>query len=175
MLTLLSVILLGLCAVIRLYCILPRDGRVALVSPRRKHCSIAIFLGSGRPLFSTKTAIDFTVKIVYIGGHTSEALKLVSSLDFDRYFPRTYIVSDGDTLSANKARSLELAKTIKASGVRGAVRSDVPTSDDFLTIPYHVVVLCRWDRLNTRSSPSHARVECINLSSPLLQLRSLLS
>jgi hypothetical protein len=173
MLTLLSVILLGLCAVIRLYCILPRDGRVALVSPRRKRCSIAIFLGSGRLLFSTKTTIDFTVKIMYIGGHTSEALKLVSSLDFDRYFPRTYIVSDGDTLSANKARSLELAKTI--SGVRGAVRSDVPTSDDFLTIPYHVFVLRRWDRLNTRSSPSHARVECINLSSPLLQLRSLLS
>lgn len=49
--------------------------------------SLAVFLGSG--------------------GHTSEALTLVSSLDFDKYTPRTYIISEGDTLSAKKAAALE--------------------------------------------------------------------
>jgi len=47
------------------------------------------------------------------GGHTTEILKLVSSLEFTRYSPRIYIVSSGDSLSAEKARVLE---TSKASG-----------------------------------------------------------
>ena len=41
------------------------------------------------------------------GGHTTEALALISALDFTRYTPRTYLISDGDTLSAQKARELE--------------------------------------------------------------------
>ncbi|CAE7170550.1 unnamed protein product [Rhizoctonia solani] len=52
--------------------------------------SLAVFLGSG--------------------GHTTEALALVSSLDFDKYTPRTYIVSEGDSLSATKAVVLEELK-----------------------------------------------------------------
>jgi len=55
-----------------------------------KNCSIAIFLGSG--------------------GHTSEALALVSALDFSRYTPRVYIISEGDSLSADKAVALEARK-----------------------------------------------------------------
>ncbi|ELU39115.1 Alg14 domain-containing protein [Rhizoctonia solani AG-1 IA] len=43
-------------------------------------------------------------------GHTTEALALVSSLNFDKYSPRTYIISEGDTLSAKKAIALELLK-----------------------------------------------------------------
>ena len=46
------------------------------------------------------------------GGHTTEALALVSALDFERYTPRTYIISDGDTLSAQKARELEERKCV---------------------------------------------------------------
>lgn len=42
-----------------------------------------------------------------IGGHTSEALALLSGLDFDRYCPRKYVVSQGDILSAKKAITLE--------------------------------------------------------------------
>ncbi|ETW80741.1 glycosyltransferase family 1 protein [Heterobasidion irregulare TC 32-1] len=53
-------------------------------------CSLAVFLGSG--------------------GHTMEALSLVNSLDFTRYTPRTYIVSEGDALSIQKARALERLK-----------------------------------------------------------------
>ncbi|KAJ1305867.1 hypothetical protein OPQ81_010590 [Rhizoctonia solani] len=75
----------------RLYSILctpyvstPRDNS------GRSTRSLAVFLGSG--------------------GHTSEALALVSSLDFDRYSPRTYIISEGDSLSAKKAIALENLK-----------------------------------------------------------------
>lgn len=35
---------------------------------------------------------------------------LTSGLDFSRYSPRIYIVSEGDTLSASKAVSLERSK-----------------------------------------------------------------
>ncbi|KAF9793465.1 glycosyltransferase family 1 protein [Thelephora terrestris] len=54
-------------------------------------CGLAVFLGSG--------------------GHTTEALALVSALDFSRYNPRTYIISDGDNLSAQKAHELEERKS----------------------------------------------------------------
>jgi len=62
--------------------------------PRRRYnratCHLAVFLGSG--------------------GHSSEALALVSTLDFSRYTPRTYLVSEGDSLSATKALALERLK-----------------------------------------------------------------
>ncbi|KAJ6593963.1 oligosaccharide biosynthesis protein Alg14-like protein, partial [Mycena capillaripes] len=45
-----------------------------------------------------------------LGGHTSEALALISALDFTRYSPRTYVISEGDSLSAQKAAELELSK-----------------------------------------------------------------
>ncbi|KAL1718919.1 glycosyltransferase family 1 protein [Schizophyllum commune] len=77
-------------AALRIYLILPG----AKPRPRRSSpastCSIAVFLGSG--------------------GHTSEALALLSGLDFDRYTPRTYFISEGDALSAQKAIDLENAK-----------------------------------------------------------------
>ncbi|KAI6021379.1 glycosyltransferase family 1 protein [Pisolithus microcarpus 441] len=50
-------------------------------------CSLAVFLGSG--------------------GHTAEASILLSALDFSRYCPRTYIVSEGDELSNRRAVALE--------------------------------------------------------------------
>jgi len=58
-------------------------------------CGLAVFLGSG--------------------GHTTEALTLVSALDFAKYTPRTYIISDGDALSAQKARELEERKRERSS------------------------------------------------------------
>ncbi|KAF8844350.1 oligosaccharide biosynthesis protein Alg14 like protein [Paxillus ammoniavirescens] len=83
-LTALSLLLLS-----RVYLALPTPCHPR--PPRRRHgdkCSLAIFLGSG--------------------GHTSEALMLTSALDFTRYAPRTYIISEGDTLSAKKAIALEI-------------------------------------------------------------------
>ncbi|CAE6459614.1 unnamed protein product, partial [Rhizoctonia solani] len=75
----------------RLYSILcvPYDSKPQKYAGRSNR-SLAVFLGSG--------------------GHTTEALALVSSLNFDKYSPRTYIISEGDTLSAKKAIALELLK-----------------------------------------------------------------
>ncbi|VDB95282.1 unnamed protein product [Peniophora sp. CBMAI 1063] len=79
-------------------------------TPRRpgKTCRLAVFLGSG--------------------GHTSEMLALVSALDFTRYTPRTYIVSEGDTLSAQKAVELEKSR-------HDSAESDKNGSSYILTIP----------------------------------------
>jgi hypothetical protein len=52
------------------------------------------------------------------GGHTSESLALVSSLNFARYTPRTYIISEGDTLSAKKAVALEMSRSSDPATVR---------------------------------------------------------
>ncbi|KAJ7587973.1 glycosyltransferase family 1 protein [Mycena floridula] len=49
-------------------------------------------------------------KLLVLGGHRTEALTLVSALDFQGYTPRTYLVSEGDTFSAPKALALEAAK-----------------------------------------------------------------
>jgi len=73
--------------VLRIYLILPGAKKHRGGSEKSKKCSIAIFLGSG--------------------GHTSEALTLVSALDFSRYSPRIYIVSEGDSLSVQKSVALE--------------------------------------------------------------------
>ncbi|KAG2145983.1 glycosyltransferase family 1 protein [Suillus bovinus] len=87
-----------------------RRIKPASANPRPPQtCSIAIFLGSG--------------------GHTSEALKLASALDFGRYSPRTYIVSEGDALSVQKAFALE---HIKAAD--HAFSDDQPQYE-LLTIP----------------------------------------
>ncbi|CAE6440537.1 unnamed protein product, partial [Rhizoctonia solani] len=75
----------------RLYCVLctPHASKPQNSSGNCTR-SLAVFLGSG--------------------GHTSEALTLVSSLDFDKYTPRTYIISEGDSLSGEKAVALENLK-----------------------------------------------------------------
>ena len=41
------------------------------------------------------------------GGHTTEALALVSTIDPKKYCHRQYIISEGDHLSAQKAKALE--------------------------------------------------------------------
>jgi beta-1,4-N-acetylglucosaminyltransferase len=53
------------------------------------------------------------LNIFSLGGHTSEALTLISSLPFHRYSPRTYIISEGDTLSAQKVIALETSKSVQ--------------------------------------------------------------
>lgn len=82
-------LMLALCSY-RLYVVLNRRPRLCPESSSPPTRSLAVFLGSG--------------------GHTSEALHLLSSLDFTRYTPRRYIVSEGDHLSAQKAIKLEQSK-----------------------------------------------------------------
>ncbi|KAI0779712.1 oligosaccharide biosynthesis protein Alg14-like protein [Fomes fomentarius] len=61
------------------------------------------------------------------GGHTSEAISLLSALDFSRYVPRTYIISEGDALSMQKVVDLESEKAAEG------LRSDPPFA--FIVIP----------------------------------------
>jgi beta-1,4-N-acetylglucosaminyltransferase len=42
-----------------------------------------------------------------IGGHTAEMKALVSSLDFERYTPRTYVYCHGDEMSLRIISELE--------------------------------------------------------------------
>jgi len=76
------------------------------------------------------------------GGHSSEALSLVSALDFSRYSPRTYLVSEGDSLSAQKVIALEHLKTASAaSPVNGGYQIlSIPRArrvhQNTLTVPF---------------------------------------
>jgi len=105
------------------------------VPRKRAHtetCHLAVFLGSG--------------------GHSSEALSLVSVLDFSRYTPRTYLVSEGDTLSEQKAVALE---KLKATASTSSLRSGVG---------YQVLII-----------PRARRVHQNLLTVPFTTLRSLLA
>ena len=61
--------------------------------------------------------------LMRIGGHTSEALSLLSALDFNRYVPRIYIISEGDTLSMQKAVVLEATKAADPPQTTSPVRT----------------------------------------------------
>jgi hypothetical protein len=71
-------------------------------------CSTAIFLGSGPHISSVLVLL----KPLATGGHTTEMLALISSLDFERYCPRLYVTSEGDIFSAQKATDFELAHSV---------------------------------------------------------------
>ncbi|KAJ7647273.1 glycosyltransferase family 1 protein [Roridomyces roridus] len=112
----------------RLYCALPRRRNAVQHSNTK---SLAVFLGSG--------------------GHTSEALTLLSALDFERYCPRTYVISEGDSLSAQRARDLESSKasstkytilTIpRARRVHQSLATTPPTAlHSLLSCIYHVTL-----------------------------------
>ncbi|KAG7440034.1 glycosyltransferase family 1 protein [Guyanagaster necrorhizus] len=96
--------LLCVACILRIFSLLPAQkssGRVRVSNNTSTTRKLAVFLGSG--------------------GHTSEAIALLSSLDFTRFSPRIYIVSDGDNLSAQKARDLESKKCASSSGNNFAV------------------------------------------------------
>ncbi|KAF8161138.1 glycosyltransferase family 1 protein [Crassisporium funariophilum] len=87
------IVLIAITSIWRLYVILPKGHKRRRLGAGRPHaCKVAIFLGSG--------------------GHTSEALTLLSALDFRRYSQRLYIVSQGDDLSVRKAMDLEMSKAL---------------------------------------------------------------
>lgn len=45
------------------------------------------------------------------GGHTSEMLKLMMSMDLEFYYPRCYIVAASDRHSTEKAKEFEMTRT----------------------------------------------------------------
>ncbi|TEB08912.1 Alg14-domain-containing protein [Coprinellus micaceus] len=120
-------------AVLRLFSILPHSGGDAPKPRLRPHhptCKLSVFLGSG--------------------GHTSESLAMISGLDFKKYQPRVYYVSEGDTLSAHKAIELE--------------RRKIDATRESSNEPYKIVVI-----------PRARRVHQSLLTTPVTALVSLLS
>ncbi|KAK0486092.1 glycosyltransferase family 1 protein [Armillaria novae-zelandiae] len=128
--------LIGVAAcVLRIFLLLPAQkssGRSRLSDNTSGTRKLAVFLGSG--------------------GHTSEAIALLSSLDYARFSSRIYIVGDGDTLSTQKAIDLESKKC--ASSSEQNVR--------------HLFFFAVW------TIPRARRVHQSLLSSPLTALWSLL-
>ncbi|KAF8893804.1 glycosyltransferase family 1 protein [Infundibulicybe gibba] len=119
----------------RLYAVLPRrKPKVELRSGNlaSSTCTLAIFLGSG--------------------GHTSEMLGLVSALDFSRYTPRIYIISEGDSLSEQKVVRLEMKtaprretyqilKIPRARRVHQSILSTPPTAlTSLAACIFHIVI-----------------------------------
>ncbi|KAI0047772.1 glycosyltransferase family 1 protein [Auriscalpium vulgare] len=90
-LALVLLLLLSVVVAFRIYVAFTPRQRSAPKARPAETCGLAVFLGSG--------------------GHTSEALSLLHSLDFSRYTPRTYFVGVGDPLSVQKVTALELLKT----------------------------------------------------------------
>lgn len=78
------------------------------------------------------------------GGHTSEALSLLSALNFNRYVPRIYIISEGDTLSMQKAMVLEATKA-----------ADAPQTTPFVRL-YSAHRSVRNAESKPRSRPTHS-------------------
>ncbi|KJA24260.1 glycosyltransferase family 1 protein [Hypholoma sublateritium FD-334 SS-4] len=84
-----TLVLVALSIAFRIYTVLPKQAtRRTNARHKADTYSVAVFLGSG--------------------GHTTEAITLLSALDPKRYTHRTYLVSQGDTLSAQKAVDLEV-------------------------------------------------------------------
>lgn len=52
------------------------------------------------------------------GGHTSEMLQLLKGMNFERYKPRIYIISEGDQFSAAKAAELEFGPNPPSVGTQ---------------------------------------------------------
>lgn len=73
------------------------------IRPKTECCSIAVFLGSGL-LSSNLSGNNFND---LPGGHTSEMLTMLATLDLSRYSPRLYIITEGDSFSARKAADFE--------------------------------------------------------------------
>ena len=147
-------------------------------------CHLAVFLGSGK-LHTVRSShpqqhpmLTSYVFFFHPGGHSSEALALVSALDFSRYTPRTYIVSEGDLLSEQKAVALEQLKATTSSSSAVSASSPLASAAPFTYfLIYRGSQLTRsrnsWHTSNsaqvfksdTRSSPFPAPGACTRPSS----------
>ncbi|KIY46761.1 glycosyltransferase family 1 protein [Fistulina hepatica ATCC 64428] len=109
---------------------------------------VLLMLATGRKRKSTAARTKSLAVFLGSGGHTSEALSLISALDFTRYQPRTYIISEGDTLSSRKAQELEYSKGGQDSSYSIIV---IPRArrvhQSFLTTPF-TALLSLWTCLH---------------------------
>lgn len=161
---------------LRLFFVALSSRRRRLAPLPRDTCSVAIFLGSGEfgliCFFFRYPRTHWPCRS--LGGHTNEALKLASSLDFNRYTPRTYIISEGDAFSAQKALALEHIKSSDAvtSNVRDPSGACLfPKSDTrFIQPQYKLLTIPRARRvhqplLTTPPDAVKSLLACISLIS----------
>jgi hypothetical protein len=86
----------------RMYWLVGDRWRNTTVRNPSDKCSLGVFMGSGKlHIEVTKDETDD------VGGHTAEMKFLVSSLDFERYTPRTYVYCHGDEMSLRTITELE--------------------------------------------------------------------
>lgn len=123
-------------AAIRFVSILPgRQGRPSKKRSPSETCPTALFLGSG--------------------GHTTELLLLLRSLDPQRYTPRSYFVSSGDDFSRTKAVAFEQEWTAS----EGSTGATAPASSyTIVTLPRARAVHQSW--LSTPISTALCFVAC---------------
>lgn len=90
-------------ALARLYLLLGNRRRNDTKRNSTDKCSLGVFMGSGMSIQDgqVRTSADS------IGGHTAEMKALISSLDFNRYTPRTYVYCHGDEISLRIVSELE--------------------------------------------------------------------
>ncbi|KAK0555384.1 54S ribosomal protein L7, mitochondrial [Tilletia horrida] len=167
----------------------PNVRTIALIIPslRKRLPLVGAYYQQNQKKRGYKRNANETIKVAVFlgsGGHTAEMLTLVSSLDPDRYRQRVYYVSDGDQLSANKARLLETrlvsARTDQIQQATSATESahfqvkELPRArrvhQSFATTPLsaarsflvcldHVVtrpLSATWHRRSTRSTTTNA-------------------
>ncbi|KAJ9105950.1 hypothetical protein QFC19_003284 [Naganishia cerealis] len=108
-----------------------KSTRKARNKSMNETCSTAVFLGSGK---SPSQSIGFfrpNNVVSFLGGHTGEAIQLLSTLDPDRYTPRKYIFCTGDSMSLNKATVFE--KDLRSRSTKGgtAGESHTPVKEPF--------------------------------------------
>ncbi|KAJ9119101.1 hypothetical protein QFC22_003592 [Naganishia vaughanmartiniae] len=80
-----------------------------------------------------------SIAYVAFGGHTGEAIQLLSTLDPARYTPRKYIFCTGDIMSLNKATSFEASLKPRSSVPNGAASQTVSPTEG----PFHFFELPR--------------------------------
>jgi beta-1,4-N-acetylglucosaminyltransferase len=89
----------------------------------------------GRPPPRTRGDPAHILVVLGSGGHTAEMLAMLRSLDTAVYARRTYVVSEGDPVSAQRARALEAEFDRRSGG--GGGRPPPPSSSpyDIWTVP----------------------------------------
>jgi beta-1,4-N-acetylglucosaminyltransferase len=100
-----AILAIPLLIALRIYQILP--GNTGSLPKKRKAeetCSLGIFLGSGKLPYQYLMNAD---ELCYVGGHTAEMRTLLSTIDFTRYTPRTYVYCHGDEMSLRVISDLE--------------------------------------------------------------------
>jgi hypothetical protein len=79
-------------------------------------------------------------------------LQIISALDFGRYTPRVYIISEGDVLSANKAVHLEDSRPI-AAGTDSVSQPSLRLISELSTILPEITAIHHFDHSTGPTRP----------------------